>query len=188
MFSFFSRVAALPFHSHWPARITLLIFHWLLSQYTMFARTAHRSVVRTAKRYGSSSSHGNHDVPPRTFEFNITKVFAVAAVLGGAYIFKNDRFAKPAVETKLYKEQADGTRDHLRNENFAQRYDVSFIKEFIRDKGGVGQRQYRRVADGAATPTTLINASSAYRTEFGAGIKTDELAPRQQRIRIFADN
>lgn len=154
----------------------------------MFPRTASRCVARTSKRFGLSSSHGHHEVPPRPFEVNVTKVFGVAAVLGGLYMWKNeDRTSKPAVETELYKQQQDGTRDHLRNENFAQRYKESCVKQFIRDKGGIGQRQYRRIAEGAATPTTIISASSPYRTEFGAGIKIDDLGPRQERIKIFAD-
>lgn len=120
-------------------------------------------------------------------EINLAKIFAVAAAVGGILVYRNhERTDKPLVATKLYQQVADGERADLRNDNYQKRYDVSFLKTFIRDKGGVGQRQYRRQTDSTPVPTSLIPSHSPYGNQFGAGIKTDKLGPRKERIRVYA--
>lgn len=117
----------------------------------------------------------------------MTKVFGVAALVAMALVYKNNKNAdRPLVETRLYREEADGQRKLLRNENFSDRYKISFIKGFMKDKGGIGQRQFRKLPDLSPVPTVLINTHSPYGPQFGAGIKTDKLGPRRERVRIFA--
>lgn len=137
------------------------------------------------RRYASNSHH--HEQPSKSFEINLTKVFAIAGIAGGFLVWKNhSRTEKPLLETELYKFQESGERTSKRNESYLQKYQTSFIKEFIRDKGGIGQRQYRKLSDGTPISSSLINSHSVFRTEFGAGIKTDQLGPRKERIRIYA--
>ncbi|KAK6459096.1 uncharacterized protein RJT20DRAFT_124255 [Scheffersomyces xylosifermentans] len=146
-----------------------------------------RSIGQSFKRYNSSHHHDSHSAPPKTFEVSITKVFGIAAVAGAALVYKNhQKTDKPLFTTQLYKEQANGDRETLRNENYLKRYKTSFVKEFIRDKGGIGQRQYRRISEPQAIPTTLIPSHSPFANEYGAGIKTDKLGPRKERIRVYA--
>lgn len=117
----------------------------------------------------------------------MTKVFGVAAALAAALVYKNNAGPdKPVMETKLFKQEESGERKNLRNEAYAQRYKQSFIKNYMRDKGGIGQRKFLSGPDTAPVPTVLIGTHSPYVTEFGAGIKTDQLGPRRERIRIFA--
>lgn len=153
----------------------------------MFARAKLGSTAsRTFKRFASSESH-HEPTPSKSFEINITKIFAVAAVAGGFLVYKNkDKSEKPFVETELYKFQQTGEREHARNVAYLHKYKESFMKEFIKDKGGIGQRQYRRISDSTPISTTLINSHSTFRNEYGAGIKTNELGPRKERIRLFA--
>ncbi|ABN64680.1 unnamed protein product [Scheffersomyces stipitis CBS 6054] len=151
------------------------------------ARPTSRSIANTFKRFNSSHHHDTHSSTPKTFEVNVTKVFGIAAVAGAFLVYKNhEKTDKPLVSTQLYNQQANGERETLRNENYLKRYKTSFVKEFIRDKGGIGQRQYRRIADPQPVPTNLIPAHSPFLNEYGAGIKTDKLGPRKERIRVYA--
>lgn len=149
----------------------------------MFARTtkARAVISQNFKRFNSS----HHEPQPnKSIEINLTKIFGIAGLAGAALVYKNkDNRQKPLIETKLYKEQDD--RYNLRNENYLKRYKSSFIKEFMKDKGGVGQRQYRRISEGVV-PTSLIPAHSPFGEQFGAGIKTDQLGPRKERVRLYA--
>ena len=148
-----------------------------------FAATVRAQRLRTARRTYASSSE-SHSAPKKEFEVSITKIFGVAALAGGVYVYRGmDERDEPIVKTALYKEVED--RTHLRDENYLERYKASFIKSYMRDKGGIGQRQYRRQSDGAV-PSTLIPAHSPYGNQFGAGIKTAELGPRKERIRLYA--
>lgn len=153
----------------------------------MFGRTrAPVRAINAFKRYGSSSSH--HEPVSKPIEISVTKVFGIAALAGAALVYKNhERTDEPLVKTALYTEQASGDRETLRNENYLKRYKTSFIKGLIRDKGGIGQRQYRRISDNATVPTVLIPTHSPYGSQFGQGIKTDALGPRQERIRVYAE-
>lgn len=146
--------------------------------------TASRTINQTFKRFNSS---GSHVTEPKPFEINITKIFGVAIVASGFLVYKNHELTdKPLIETKLYEQQGSSERSDLRNANYQKRYDVSFLKAFIRDKGGIGQRQYRRTSDSSAVPTNLIPSHSTNGNQFGAGIKTNALGPRKERIRVYA--
>lgn len=143
-------------------------------------RTSARA-ARTSFRRFYSADH--HDAPAATQnEVDVTKVFGLALLAGvSLYFYRSTK--EPVIKTALYEQQDD--RERLRSEAYQKRYNTSFIKEFIRDKGGIGQRQFRREVQGAA-PQTLIHAPSPYGDQFGSGIKTDKLGPRRERIRYFA--
>lgn len=143
-------------------------------------RAAGRTSKATFRRFYSAD---HHQAPAATLtEIDVTKVFGVALLAGvSLYFYRSSK--EPVVKTALYNHQDD--RVQLRNEAYLKRYKSSFIKTFIRDKGGVGQRQYRREIQGAV-PTTLIHAPSPYGEQFGASIKTDALGPRKERVRYFA--
>ncbi|KAK6202416.1 uncharacterized protein RJT21DRAFT_118438 [Scheffersomyces amazonensis] len=148
-----------------------------------------RLIQQSFKRF--NSSHNHHEAPQKTVEINITKIFGIAAAAGALLVYKNQQTTdKPLFATKLYNDQAEGVRENLRNENYLKRYKTSFIQGFIRDKGGIGQRQHRRIADSTIHSTNLIPTHSPFSNQlgnqFGAGIKTDKLGPRKERIRIFA--
>ncbi|KAK6461935.1 hypothetical protein DFJ63DRAFT_206409 [Scheffersomyces coipomensis] len=147
-----------------------------------------RTIQQSFKRFNSSHHHhDSHSQPPKTLEINITKIFGIAAVAGAFLVYKNhEPTDKPLIATGLYNQQVNGDRENLRNENYLRRYKTSFIKGFIRDKGGIGQRQNRRISDPPVTSTNLIPTHSPYGNQFGAGIKTDKLGPRKERVRIFA--
>lgn len=147
-------------------------------------RAAKTGIPQAFKRYASNS---HHEAPQKSFEINLTKIFAIAGIAGGFLVWKNhNRTDKPLLETQLFKFQESGERTTQRNDAYTQKYKTSFIKEFIRDKGGIGQRQYRKISDGTAVSSSLINSHSVWKTEFGAGIKTNEIGPRRERIRIYA--
>lgn len=143
------------------------------------------SLRNACRTYASGAEHqDSHSGPKKEFELSITKVFGVAAVAGGIYVYRGmDERNEPLVRTGLYDEVE--TRTHLRDEIYQNRYKTSFVKEFMKDKGGVGQRHFRRQTEGAV-PSTLIAAHSPYGNQFGAGIKTAELGPRRERIRLYA--
>lgn len=149
----------------------------------MFSRVNKSSKVITqiSKRFASSS----HTEPSKPIEINLTKIFAIAALAGGVLVYKNKK-ENPILETKLLKQEATGERVNKRNEAYLQTYKISFIKEFIRDKGGVGQKQYGKLKDKSLLPTALIHPSSTFKREFGAGIKTNEIGPRREHIRLYA--
>ncbi|KAG7665235.1 uncharacterized protein J8A68_001291 [[Candida] subhashii] len=160
----------------------------------MFTRvrptTTARSITQTFRRF--NSSHSNHTPEPETtFEITITKIFGVAAVLGGYFYYNsNNKSDKPFLNLKLFEQEASGERNHLRNEHMAKRRKMGFIKEFAKDKGGIGQKQYARMArERQPFPTVLIPAASPYGKygeQFGAGIHLDKLGPRKARPRLYA--
>lgn len=144
---------------------------------TMFraARTARVNL----KRFYSAD---HHTPAPSHNEIDATKVFGIALLAGvSLYFYKSTK--EPVIKTPLYNQSDD--RAQLRDEAYVKRYKTSFIKTFIRDKGGIGQRQFRREIQGAV-PHVLIPAPSPYGEQFGAGIKTDKLGPRKERVRYFA--
>ncbi|KAG7196222.1 uncharacterized protein KQ657_000235 [Scheffersomyces spartinae] len=144
---------------------------------------ASKQISRQFKRF-NSHEHGHHDVPEKTVEINITKIFGIAALLGGLLVWKNnDPFAAPLVQTKLYDEEDN--REEKRVANYNKRYKESLVKQFIRDNGGLGQRIYRRIGLGPV-PQTVIPAHSPYGTQYGAGIDTAVLGPRKERIPVYA--
>lgn len=144
-----------------------------------------RATARTAKsgfrRFYSADHH--HEAPAAAQgEIDLSKVFGVAFLAGlSLYFYRSSK--EPVLKTALYEFQDE--RENLRNEAYLKRYKTSFIKTFMRDKGGVGQRQFRREALGPI-PQTLIHAHSPYGDQFGAGIKTDKLGPRRERTKYFA--
>lgn len=143
-------------------------------------RAAGRTSKATFRRFYSADHH--HAPAPTQNEIDVTKVFGVALLAGvSLYFYRSSK--EPVIKTPLYNQQDD--RVQMRNEAYLKRYKTSFIKEFIRDKGGIGQRQYRREIQGAV-PTALIPAASPYGDQFGASIKTDALGPRKERVRYFA--
>lgn len=143
---------------------------------TMF-KAAQRSIQVQARRLNLS-----HAPAPTLNEINVTKVFGVALAAGVLlYFYRSSKL--PVMETPLYKQTEE--RELMRNEAYLRRYKTSFIKTFIRDKGGVGQRQYRKNYQGAV-PTVLIPTHSTSGDQFGAGIKMDLLGPRKERMRYFA--
>lgn len=144
-----------------------------------------RAATRTSRagfrRFYSADHH--HEAPaPTQNEIDVTKVFGVA-LLAGVSLFFYRSSKEPVIKTPLYEQQDD--RVQLRNEAYLKTYKTSFIKTFMRDKGGIGQRQYRREIQGAV-PNTLIHAASPYGDQFGASIKTNALGPRKERVRYFA--
>lgn len=142
-------------------------------------RTTARAARTNFRRFYSD----HHDAPAATQnEVDVTKVFGLALVAGvSLFVYRSTK--EPVFQTPLYNTADE--RVQLRNEQFAKKYDILFIKTFIRDKGGIGQRQFRREVQGAL-PQTLIPAPSPYGDQFGAGIKTDKLGPRRERIKYFA--
>lgn len=145
----------------------------------MFRATA-RSARLNFRRYNSS---GHHEAPaPSLNEIDVTKVFGVA-LLAGVSLFFYRSSKEPVIKTPLYNQVED--RVQMRNEAYARKYKSSFIKAFIRDKGGIGLKQHRREVIGAV-PTTTIPTHSPYGNQFGAGIKTADLGPRKERIKYYA--
>ncbi|CUM63127.1 uncharacterized protein PRCAT00000694001 [Priceomyces carsonii] len=151
----------------------------------MFSRSS-QSIIRSAKvlrRFNSSSSHGSTE-PPKNIEISVTKIFGVAALAGGLLVYKNhENRDKPLYKTKLYNEEEE--RPTARSENYLKRYKTSFLSAYMKDRGGIGQRQYRRISE-SIVPTTVIPSHSPEGDQFGAGIKTDQLGPRRERIRLYA--
>lgn len=144
----------------------------------MFRATARATRVNLKRFY--SSDH--HTPAPSQNEIDASKVFGVALLAGiSLYFYRSTK--EPVIKTPLYNQTEE--RVQLRNEAYLKRYKASFIKAFIRDKGGIGQRQYRREIQGAI-PNVLIPAPSPYGDQFGSGIKTDKLGPRKERVRYFA--
>lgn len=141
------------------------------------------------KRFNSGShGHGHDDHghgPVKETEINLVKVFGIAVLGGVSWMFyKNHKNGnEPIIKTKTYNEVEE--RPTLRNENYLKRYQTSFIKGYMRDKGGVGQKQYKRMSEGAL-PINLIPTHSPDTTQFGAGIKLSELGPRRENPQYFA--
>lgn len=146
-------------------------------------RATSKKQLNISKRFNSHDHH--HHEPVKETEVNVVKVFGVA-VLGGIslMLYKNYKQGnEPVIKTKLYNEVED--RPNLRTENYLKRYQTSFIKGYMRDKGGVGQKQYKRLAEGAL-PINLIPTHSPDGNQYGAGIKLNELGPRKENIEYFA--
>ncbi|GEQ67729.1 hypothetical protein JCM33374_g1394 [Metschnikowia sp. JCM 33374] len=143
-----------------------------------------RATSRTARAgFRRFYSADHHSAPASTqTEIDVTKVFGIA-VLGGISLYFYRSSPEPVVETGYYKQLE--TRDQLRSDAYLKRYKTSFIKTFIRDKGGIGQNHLRGPAQ-TPIPQTYIHAHSPYGNQFGAGIKTDKLGPRRERIKYFA--
>ena len=140
------------------------------------ACTATRSV---GKRF--YSAHHDHPTPPHT-EIDLTKVFGFA-LLGGATLYLYRSSKEPVVKTAMYNTAEE--RSQLRNEDYLAKYKISSVKNFILDKGGIGQRRFsNRHSD--LIPQTVIPTHSPFGDQFGAGIKTSQLGPRRERIRYFA--
>lgn len=146
----------------------------------MFRATS-RAANAGFKRF-YSSGHGHEAPASAQTEIDVTKVFGIA-VLAGVSLYFYRSSESPVVETAYYKQLE--TRDDARSEAYLKRYKTSFIKTFIRDKGGIGQRQFRGPAQ-SPIPQTFIHLHSPYGNQFGAGIKTDKLGPRRERIKYFA--
>lgn len=125
----------------------------------------------------------SHHASTSTSEVNIPKAIGGFVLAGITLFFYRSQQEDPIIKTPLYKQSDD--REILRNENYLRRYKTSFIKTFIKDKGGIGSRQLNREKLGGI-PTTLIQSPSAFVQEFGAGIKTDKLGPRRERPVYFA--
>lgn len=151
----------------------------------MFSRQASRSVSRahTAFRRTYADNHHPSSNSSSPTEINVANVFGLAALAGISLYFYRNTKNEPVVKTALYNQMDE--RPNLRNENYLRRYKTSFVKSFIRDKGGIGQKQFRREAQGAV-PTILIPTHSPTGPQFGAGIKTADLGPRKERVRFFA--
>lgn len=143
----------------------------------MFRSTA--NTARTSfRRY---ASHNNAPAATQN-EIDVRKVFGVALLAGVSLYFF--RLAKdPVIRTPLYNQLDD--RIQWRNEAHQKVYKTSFIKLFIRDKGGIGQQQYRKHTTDPV-PTVLIPTHSAFGDSFGSGIKTGNLGPRRERVKYFA--
>ncbi|OBA21586.1 hypothetical protein METBIDRAFT_41078 [Metschnikowia bicuspidata var. bicuspidata NRRL YB-4993] len=146
----------------------------------MFRATS-RTCRASFKRFFAAGAQ--HDAPAATqTEIDVTKVFSMA-VLAGVSLYFYRSSDSPVVETAYYKQMEN--RDQMRSDAYLKRYKTSFIKTFIRDKGGLGQNHLRAAAH-TPIPQTFIHLHSPYGQQFGAGIKTDKLGPRRERIKYFA--
>lgn len=142
-------------------------------------RAGSRAAQLGFKRLNSSAPH--HAPAPTENEIDVSKVLGLAALAGiSLYFYRSTK--EPVIKTPLYNQQDE--RSSLRNEAYLKRYKTSFVKTFIRDKGGIGERVYRRQVQGAV-PNVLIPAASPYGDRFGASIKTDKLGPRKERTKYF---
>ncbi|CCE80132.1 Piso0_003231 [Millerozyma farinosa CBS 7064] len=142
--------------------------------------------IRTyASDHGHEGHHEeHHEAPKKDIEVNLTKVFGIGVLVAGFYVYKSqDKREEPLVKTPLYEQVEE--RQNWRNDNYIKRYKASFIKSYMRDLGGIGQKQFRREAH-LPIPSSLIAAHSPFGDQFGAGIKTDKLGPRKERVRYFA--
>ncbi|CAH6720312.1 hypothetical protein CLIB1444_03S09120 [[Candida] jaroonii] len=151
-----------------------------------------RGVKNTSKNLNLISkrfnSHGHHDPhPPKESEINLFTVLGIGALGGVTYMFyKNHKNGnEPVIKTKLYNELEDENRINARSEGYKKKYQISFIKSVIRDKGGIGQNQYRKM-NGEILPVSLIPTHSPNGNQFGAGIKLSELGPRKEKTQYFA--
>lgn len=151
----------------------------------MFA--AVRGAARNTSRLSRASAqrfYAAHPEPtpsPQT-EIDLTKVIGFA-LLGGAALYFYRSSKEPVVKTAAYKFVEE--RGQLRDEDYLNKYKISAVKSFIQDKGGIGQRRFiNRRSDVIAQ--TVIPTHSPFGDQFGAGIKTDKLGPRRERIRYFA--
>lgn len=143
------------------------------------ARNTGRFNMATAKRFYLAP----HETPSSAqTEIDLTKVIGFA-LLGGVALYFYRSSKEPVVQTAAYKFVEE--RPQLRDEDYLTKYKISSVKSFIQDKGGIGQRRFlNRHND--VIPQTVIPSHSPYGDQFGAGIKTDKLGPRRERIRYFA--
>lgn len=142
-----------------------------------------RGATRTATRIsGKRFYSAPHETPSPQTEIDLTKVIGFA-LLGGAALYFYRSSKEPVVKTAAYKFVEE--RPQLRDEDYLRKYKISSVKSFIQDKGGIGQRRFlNRRSD--VVPQTVIPTHSPLGDQFGAGIKTDKLGPRRERIRYFA--
>lgn len=146
--------------------------------------TAVRSAARVTRSAGKRFYSAGHDhpAPPQT-EIDLTKVFGFA-LLGGVTLYFYRSSKEPVIKTAAYKNVEE--RPQLRDQDYLTKYKISSVKNFMQDKGGIGQRRFlNRHSD--LIPQTVIPTHSTMRgDQFGAGIKTGNLGPRRERIRYFA--
>ncbi|CAK9435987.1 uncharacterized protein LODBEIA_P05750 [Lodderomyces beijingensis] len=146
----------------------------------------------TAKRFNSShhdDRHHHHEPKEeKPFEITITKIFGIAALLGGVIMYRGkDSTEEPLFKSGLFEQETNGQRAHLRDVNFEQRYKLGFIKTYINDNGGkFGNQIYRRTKGEDILNNNLVPAHSPYGHQIGAGIKLNEIGPRRERIPRFA--
>lgn len=147
----------------------------------MFSRSGVRQARAVGRRFNSHGAH--HHAEQAQSEVNVPKALGGFVLAGIALYFYRSTKDEPIIQTPLYKQNED--RPNLRNETYLEKYKTSFIKGFIKDKGGIGQKHLRRQTMGSV-PQTLIPAHSPAGNQFGAGIKLEELGPRRQQPRYFA--
>lgn len=134
-----------------------------------------------------SSSHSHESTTPKVIEISMAKILGVASILIVMILHqRNQSLDRPIFETRLYKEELSEESKASRDEYHLYRYKQAFIKSYIKDKGGIGQKQIGANRGSMPVPTVLINTHSPYETQFGSGIKTDKLGPRRDRIRLYA--
>lgn len=144
-------------------------------------RVTGRSASAVSKRFYAAGNSQSTPAPIQS-EIDVTKVFGLALLAGVSLYFYRSK-QEPVIKTAVYNHESE--RSQIRNEAYLKKYKTSFIKSFIADKGGIGQKQFRRQAMGSV-PQNLIPTHSPWGNQFGAGIKTDKLGPRRERIRYFA--
>lgn len=152
-------------------------------QVQMFTRTGSRCLKQQSIGRRFSHHEAAHHAQASSTEVNIPKALAGFVLAGVGLYFYRSTQDKPIVQTPLYNQSDD--RPTLRNETYLNRYKTSFIKGFIKDRGGIGQRHFKRKNIGA-TPTILIPTHSPTGDQFGAGIKLSELGPRKEPTKYFA--
>ncbi|KAI5963575.1 uncharacterized protein KGF55_002455 [Candida pseudojiufengensis] len=142
------------------------------------------------KRYNSSHSQHDHHHSPKEekpFEITITKIFGIAAILGGLLMYRSkDKTDEPLFKSGLFEQETNGARSHLRDQAFENRYKIGFIKTFILDNEGLGNQMYRRTSGEEILNNNLIGAHSPFGQQYGAGIKLNDLSSRRPRIERFA--
>lgn len=149
----------------------------------MFSRTGARCLKQQSLGKRFNHHEASHHASSSSSEVNIPKALAGFVLAGVGLYFYRSTQDKPIIQTPLYNQSDE--RPLLRNETYLNRYKTSFIKGFIKDRGGIGQRHFRRQNIGA-TPTNLIPTHSPTGDQFGAGIKLSELGPRKQQTKYFA--
>lgn len=144
-----------------------------------------KGVLRSFRRFNSHGhGHDSHE-PAKEVEINVTKIFGVAIFSGIGLMFYNNykKGNEPIIKTSLYNNVEE--RPNSRSDNYLKRYQTSFIKGYIRDKGGIGQKQYNRLTE-KNVPINLIPTHSGSGHTFGEGIKLGELGPRKEQVKYFA--
>lgn len=139
------------------------------------------NTVSISKRF--NHHHSSASSASSQSEVNIPKAIGGFVLAGVGLYFYRSTNDDPIIKTPLYNQTDD--RQTGRNEAYLEKYKSSFVKGFIKDRGGIGQKQFRRQSMGPDS-TILIPAHSPTGDQFGAGIKTEKLGPRRERVRYFA--